>query len=139
MRKLTSLQALGSESRMKMKPVVCSIEQNLGPLVRKALEQEVRFSAPLPVADTAIDLLYTLLDESISVRREEWAKRGISIVDQVGSGEIRLTIRPGLRRLLLSAADSAARRKETKIFAVDIASALAEHWCKVWPLCLPVS
>lgn len=106
-------------------------------LIREALDREVRSAAPLPVADAAVDLLYVLLAESLSVRGEEWTKRGLS-GDRLGSAEIRLKIRPAVHRLLRSAGDSARRRNATEIFAVDVAAALAEHWCKVWPFCLRV-
>lgn len=101
------------------------------------MDREVRSAAPLPVADAAVDLLYVLLAESLSVRGEEWTKRGLS-GDRLGSAEIRLKIRPAVHRLLRSAGDSARRRNATEIFAVDVAAALAEHWCKVWPFCLRV-
>lgn len=106
-------------------------------LIREALDREVRSATPLPVADAAVDLLYVLLAESLSVRGEEWTKRGLS-GDRLGSAEIRLKIRPAVHRLLRSAGDSARRRNATGIFAVDVAAALAEHWCKVWPFCLRV-
>ena len=120
---------------MNAKPVAPSRDRISGRLVREALDQEVRSAAPLPVADAAVDLLYVLLAESLFVRGEEWTRRGVPI-DRTGGAEIRLKIRPGIHRLLRSAGDSARQRNATKIFAVDVAAALAEHWCKVWPLCL---
>ena len=64
-------------------------------LIREALDREVRSAAPLPVADAAVDLLYVLLAESLSVRGEEWTERGLS-GDRLGSAEIRLKIRPAV-------------------------------------------
>ena len=99
------------------------------------MDREVRSATPLPVTDAVVDLLYVLLTESLFVRGEEWTQRGVPI-DRIGCAEIRLKIRPGIHRLLRSAGHSARKRNATEIFAVDVAAALAEHWCKVWPLCL---
>ena len=99
-----------------------------------ALIEEVRLAASLPVADAAVQVLHLLLIESLTARRREWTERTTS-AGVVQVGEIRMMIRPGLRRLMRSAADSARERGVTEILAVDIARALSAQWCRIWPFC----
>ena len=134
-RRSTSLRVFGRLVRpsINVKLVAPSRGRVSGRLIREALDWEVSTAAPFPIADAVVDLLYGLLAESLFVRGEERARREVSI-DRLGSAGIPLKIRPGNHRLLRGLGDSARRRNATEIFAV--AAALAEHWCKVLPICI---
>ena len=99
-----------------------------------ALAQELTLKATAPVADAAVDFLRLLLTESLFVRDEEWRSRNFSI-EKIGIGDLRMAIRPGIRRLIRSAGQSARGRGSDEILAIDIACALSGNWCRVWPFC----
>lgn len=109
-----------------------STDSRLHHLGRRALEEEARHASPSPVESAALDLLNILLVESLSARRESWARRGVS-VEEIRIGDIRVMIRPALQRLLKDA--GARARGKTAISPTDMAAALAGNWCNVWPIC----
>lgn len=131
---LLSIQASAylSDMRIRLK----SISEDLDFEAGKALAEEVRLAVSLRVADAAVHVLHLLLSESLRVRQREWTRRA-GTADGMGIAEIRMMIRPGLRRLLCTAADSARERNSTEILAVDVARALSVEWCGIWPFCGP--
>lgn len=103
-------------------------------MAEDALVLEVSLEATSPVVDAAVDFLRLLLIESLFVRDEEWRSRNFSI-ERMGLGDLRMAIRPGIRRLIRSAGQSARGRGSNEILAIDVACALSGNWCRVWPFC----
>ncbi len=106
-------------------------------LAEGAVQEEVRLAIPWQVSELVTDLLKCLLVESLRERRDEWAARDID-VNHVGLRQLRLVIRPAIRQLLAHAANRCTVRDErSRILLVDVMSAFAVQWCKIWPFCRP--